>query len=92
LYGWPEEWPNEPKGHFLIICPSWVLKSGEKVSLTQTRRILVEASLVEFIEQLTVEEERTVTVEQITENQRPLIELHKRKKEISDNGKPKPSQ
>lgn len=90
LYGWPEEWPNEPKGHFLMTCPSWVLKNGDKIPMPQIRRIMIEAATVEWVEQLTMEDERTtLTLEQTAEIQQQLIEMNTRKQEKSDNGRAK---
>lgn len=53
LYGWPEEWPDQPdKGHFVIEQPEWVLEDGTRIPIHQTSRFLIPATEVEFVELL----------------------------------------
>jgi hypothetical protein len=94
LYGWPEEWPNEPTGHFLITCPSWLGDDGTKTPMPQIHRMVLGAEHVEWVEQLTTEDERTMTPDQILAIQQPLLALHQptpeqesKPTEVSDNGR-----
>lgn len=50
LYGWPQEWPSDPKfGHFSMVQAEWL--DGEKsIELTSVKNILVPATEVEFVE------------------------------------------
>lgn len=51
LYGWPEEWPDEPgKGHFRLAQAEWILDDNERVALDATESVLVPASDVELVE------------------------------------------
>jgi hypothetical protein len=83
LIGWPEEWPNDPTGHFLIMFPAWVSKTGIETRMPQIHRLVIEAKLVEWIEQLAETEERKLKPEEIAKIQRSLVELH----ETADNSK-----
>ena len=54
LYGWPEEWPDQPDtGHFLIDQPIWLLDDGGYEPLPNVEKILVQAIGVEMVEFLT---------------------------------------
>lgn len=90
LYGWPDEWPNETDGHFLITCPAWILDDGTDVPLAQVYRIIIDVKLVEWVEQLTEIAEREIEPSEISNLQAPLLALHIEKakeKVIADNGK-----
>jgi len=51
LYGWPEEWPDEPgKGHFRLAQAEWILDDNESVPLLASESVLVPASDVELVE------------------------------------------
>ncbi len=51
LYGWPEEWPDQPDiGHFLIDQPVWLLEDGESEPLPNVEKTLVSAKGVEMVE------------------------------------------
>lgn len=51
LFGWPEEWPDEPgKGHFVITQPEWILDDNSRIPLKAIERMLIPASLVELVE------------------------------------------
>lgn len=51
LYGWPEEWPDQPdKGHFLIAEAEWLLDDGSRQGLDCVWNILVPATDVELVE------------------------------------------
>lgn len=50
LYGWPIEWPSEPKqGHFVIQQPSWLTDNGEE-PVTGVESILVDVEDVMWVE------------------------------------------
>jgi hypothetical protein len=55
LYGWPEEWPDQPdKGHFVLAEPEWLLENNDRAPLYQVAKMLVPASdikMVEFIKE-----------------------------------------
>lgn len=54
LYGWPEEWPDQPdSGHFLIDQPIWLLDNGGYEPLSNVDKILVQATGVEMVEFVT---------------------------------------
>jgi len=51
LYGWPEQWPDQPdQGHFVIDEPEWLLQDGSRAPLPWVQRILVPATDVLFVE------------------------------------------
>ncbi len=51
LYGWPEEWPSDPKkGHFSIAEGEWLGDENERTPLAGVSNILVPASDVSFVE------------------------------------------
>lgn len=51
LYGWPIEWPSEPKsGHFLIADPSWIEEGGKEKRITGVNNILVDVNDVKWVE------------------------------------------
>lgn len=51
LYGWPKEWPSDPKeGHFLIEQASWLAENNEQTELTNVACILIPVSDVKFVE------------------------------------------
>jgi hypothetical protein len=78
LYGWPEEWPDQPdKGHFLIDQPEWVLDDGSRVPIVQTSKFMVPASDVKQVEFLANSPELTLTEDEQRKIQLPLIELHR---------------
>ena len=61
LYGWPEDWPNDPKeGHFSIAECEWLV-DDERIPVPGVSNILVRASDVEMVEFLPAEptEEQT---------------------------------
>ena len=54
LYGWPEEWPDQPDtGHFLIDQPVWLLDDGGYDPLPNVEKTLVQAAGVEMVEFIT---------------------------------------
>ncbi len=51
LYGWPEEWPDQPdQGHFVIAEAEWLDEDNKSVPLKTVWSILVPASDVELVE------------------------------------------
>jgi hypothetical protein len=79
LYGWPEEWPDQPdKGHFLIDQPEWVLDDGSRVPVVQTSKLMVPASDVKHVEFLANPSELTLSEDEQRKIQLSLIELHRR--------------
>lgn len=51
LYGWPEEWPDEPgKGHFRLAQAEWILDDNTRIPLHASEGVLVAASDVELVE------------------------------------------
>jgi hypothetical protein len=60
LFGWPEEWPDEPDhGHFIIEQPEWLLTTGERAPLHNVERFIVAAGEVEMVEFVRADEEVT---------------------------------
>lgn len=50
LYGWPQEWPSDPRfGHFSIVQAEW-LDGEDRIDLQNVKNILVPAKEVEFVE------------------------------------------
>ena len=51
LYGWPEEWPDQPnQGHFVVAEAEWLVENNERVPLENVWSILVPASEVQLVE------------------------------------------
>lgn len=50
LYGWPIEWPTDPKnGHFVIEQASW-LEENNEIELEGVNQVLIDTSQVELVE------------------------------------------
>jgi hypothetical protein len=80
LYGWPEEWPDQPdKGHFVIDQPEWVMEDGKRIPILQARKYIISCSEVKSVELLEDVGEITATEEELATIQRPLIDLHRSK-------------
>lgn len=64
VYGWPREWPSDPKeGHFVMEEPSWLTKDGSQVQMTGVEAILINVSdvkWVEFMERTWLENEKSI--------------------------------
>lgn len=57
LYGWPKEWPIDPKqGQFYIQVPSWIDDDANAIDLPQLDGILVQVKDVEWVEFMRHEE------------------------------------
>ncbi len=66
LYGWPEEWPDEPsKGHFVIDQPEWLLESNQRAPLYRVERALIPATDVRIVEFLRHDKEVTAPPEEL---------------------------
>lgn len=53
LYGWPDEWPSDPKtGHFILLDASWLLDEVDEspIDLLNVDRIVIESKCVEMVE------------------------------------------
>ena len=64
LFGWPQEWPDDPKnGHFVITEPEWLIeqKTGyERIAATADEMLLVAAAhvvMVEFVKSGSTEQD-----------------------------------
>ena len=50
LYGWPREWPTDPKnGHFVIEQASW-LEDDKEIEVVGVNQVLIDTSQVELVE------------------------------------------
>jgi len=50
LYGWPIEWPTDPKnGHFVLEQASWLDENNE-IDLIEVNQVLIDASHVQLVE------------------------------------------
>ena len=66
LYGWPEEWPDQPdKGHFVLVEPEWLLENNDRAPLYQVATMLVPASEIKMVEFLKENEEVKQSVEEL---------------------------
>lgn len=87
LWGWAEEWPDDPStGHFVMMNTAWVLDDNTRVPLTLTERFLIPVSDVERVEfekmEFTENDVETARQGAIT-----LIEYNKRIEELKSKGK-----
>lgn len=58
LYGWPDEWPDQPdKGHFVINEPEWLLDDNQRAPLYQVKAFVLPASEVKMVEFLKADDE-----------------------------------
>lgn len=79
LYGWPRQYPDDPKnGHFLIEEAAWLLDDGSSAPLYSVKQVLISASEVERIEFLKKQSEVTETEEDIEESSTLLTNLYKK--------------
>ena len=57
LYGWVDEWPNQPDtGHFVVSEAEWLLDDGKAQPLDGVEHILIpgtKVEMIEFMKQLT---------------------------------------
>lgn len=58
LYGWPEQWPSDPRrGQFWIAEAEWLLES-ERIPLAGVEKVLIPASEVQMVEFMHLESEQ----------------------------------
>ncbi len=51
IYGWPEQWPSEPKnGHFVLSNAVWLNKDDTEIVLVVEEKIMIAAEAVEMVE------------------------------------------
>jgi hypothetical protein len=51
LYGWPTEWPSEPRnGHFLITDASWLDDKGKEIPIIGVENVLIDVRQVKWVE------------------------------------------
>jgi len=88
LYGWPEEWPDQPdKGHFVMMQPEWILDDNTRVKLHLVERMLIPTSEVVMVEFVKRENEYTHSPEEQVEAERLMIQIQKRdSKEPNNDG------
>ncbi len=85
LYGWPEEWPDQPdSGHFLIDQPEWLLDDGTRAPVHRVANLLIPATAVEMVEFLKCPEEVLAQPEELKRADSTLIELQSKE---NDHGK-----
>lgn len=67
LFGWPNEWPDDPKsGHFVITEPEWLIEQDDgyqRVPATADEMLLISASHVLMVEFVKSSNTETVNVE-----------------------------
>ena len=79
LFGWPEEWPDQPEtGQFIIDQPEWLLDNGKRALVHGTARILVKAQDVEMVEFLCSDNEVTAPESEIEESKRLLLAINRK--------------
>lgn len=60
LYGWPEEWPSQPKiGHFSLTETEWLDKE-KRIPLIGVTHILIPADEVVFVEFMALETKKNI--------------------------------
>jgi hypothetical protein len=85
LKGWADEWPDQSdRGHFLIQEPVWLDEMAGAIPFTQVKRLVIAATDVEMVEFIYNSDELPKSVEEIIKEQKPLVELHRKLKEIED--------
>ena len=93
LYGWPEEWPDQPeKGHFVLDQPQWLLDSGERAPLYKVERFVVSASDVKMVEFIKEDREVTKDPAELQRVERLLLDAQtKEKSDGSESPEPAPN-
>lgn len=77
LYGYPVEFPDNPEsGHFVIGEAEWLLDDNTRVPLYLTKRMLIPAKDVGWVEFEKPRGEVKATFEQLAEAERKLTKLH----------------
>lgn len=82
LYGWPKQYPDDPKqGHFLIEEAEWLLDDGSSAPLHSVKKMLIPSSDVEQIEFVKNESEIKVSQEELNNAKKLLTNLYEEEKE-----------
>jgi Family of unknown function (DUF6338) len=77
LYGWPKQYPDDPKnGHFLIQDAEWLLDDGSSAPLYSVKQLLIPASDVEQIEFSKNTPEIKATKEELDTSRKLLTKLY----------------
>jgi hypothetical protein len=81
LYGWPEEWPDQPdRGHFVIDQPEWLLDTGQRAPLLRVERFILPAGDVKMVEFLKKNEEVEQQSEELERSERLLLDVQAEEK------------
>jgi len=78
IYGWAEEWPDQPdKGHFVLDQPEWLLDNNERAPMFRVERFMLPAAEVKMVEFLKENAEVTQDPAEVREAERLLLEAQK---------------
>lgn len=87
LYGWPEEWPDQPdRGHFVVTEPEWLLSDGTRAPIYNTESVLLSANDVEMVEFVRGVDEAGVTDEEVQKVNKKLVALQSKENEVGIKG------
>ncbi len=51
VYGWPRDWPSDPKdGHFVLERPSWLLADGKEELVSGVSCMMIDVTEVKWVE------------------------------------------
>ena len=79
LYGWPEEWPDQPDiGQFIIDQPEWLLDNGSRAPVCRTARILLKVQDVEMVEFVCNDNEVAASESEIQKSDELLLKLNRK--------------
>lgn len=79
LYGWPNQYPDDPKnGHFIIEQAEWLLDDGSSAPLHTVKQVLINAAEVERVEILKEMSDIRVSEEELNKASEALINLYKK--------------
>ena len=85
LFGWPEEWPDQPdKGHFVIEQPEWLLKDNTRAPLYRVKRLMIPASDVGMVEFQKPRREVEQSAEELARVDKLLIQTREAKSDGSE--------
>lgn len=74
LFGWPEEWPEQPdRGHFVIDQPEWLLDNNERKPLIGIDRLLLPAVDVKMVEFLSMEPKNSESPSELSQVEQSTI-------------------
>ncbi len=87
LYGWPQEWPDQPdRGHFIIDQPEWILDDGKRAPLHQVEDLLVRVNQVEMVEFLKYNDEVEAEDSEIASTRKLLIGIRRQGEQNGSKG------